>query len=329
MKKYFSFVLASALVSLTVVTSAFAAEAPVAPVVQEDCAFEVPEDKFYDSTVVAVRKKLQVSEDEAFRVKVFLKNTGNMPWFSGDSSCMGPHMSLGTDKTRDRDALFYDDDLTGWESENRVGMDQLRTNPGEIASFTFWGMADNEGIFKEYFTPVLEGIMWLDEDTFSYKLSVGDHGENTANMRDKFMYAGHSGEVSGLNLLGEKMLLIDRSDQTLTLLLGGKEVRQFRVSTGAPSTPTPLGDTKISLKQQVRVGNSPPHYIMPKFMWFRAGGYGFHALPSLETDNGTFWTEALDHIGIPVSHGCVRLLPQDADFLFEFTELGTTVRVQQ
>lgn len=61
---------------------------------------------------------------------------------------------------------------------------------------------------------------------------------------------------------------------------------------------------------------------------FRPSGYGLHALPSLGNDGGIFWTEALTHIGIPVSHGCVRILPEDAIWLYDFTEIGDTVTVQ-
>ena len=112
-------------------------------------------------------------------------------------------------------------------------------------------------------------------------------------------------------------------------MLDNLSIAEFRVSSGAAKTPTPVGETSITLKQETRIGGKSPHYIMPKFMWFRTGGYGFHALPSLKTDGGFFWTEARNHIGIPVSHGCIRLLPEDADFLYDFADIGTRVKVQR
>jgi lipoprotein-anchoring transpeptidase ErfK/SrfK len=157
---------------------------------------------------------------------------------------------------------------------------------------------------------------------------IGDTGENMTDLRKKMLYASTSGPVTALNLNGEKKLLVDLSDQKLFIMLDGQVIREFRVSTGGYKTPTPKGDYTIKLKQEVRVSGKAPHYIMPKFMWFREGGYGFHALPSLGSDGGVFWTEAKDHIGRPVSHGCIRLLPEDADFLYEFTDLGTKVTVQ-
>ena len=80
----------------------------------------------------------------------------------------------------------------------------------------------------------------------------------------------------------------------------------------------------------MRIGAKPPHYVMPKFMMFRQGGYGIHALPSLSRKGGdVFWTEARSHIGRPVSHGCIRVLPEDANFVYDFAEVGTPVDVQR
>lgn len=297
---------------------------------EDVCGFDVPEEKTYKSQVVAVRRQLRVEPGEEYRVKVFIKNTGNMPWFSNESVCLGPKISLGTDKERDHESELHEEGLDGWEAANRVAMDQYRTSPGEIASFTFWGKASDEpDVYKQFFTPVASGIQWLDDGQFSFDIIVGDTGENAADVREKLTYANFSGSVSDLDLNAEKTLLVDLSEQKLYVKLGDFVVREFLVSTGAAATPTPVGETSITLKQYVRVGAKKPHYIMPRFMMFRAGGYGFHALPSLGNDGGVFWTEARNHIGIPVSHGCVRVLPEDADWIYDFADIGTTVIVQK
>lgn len=296
----------------------------------EICGFEAPEEAKYEASVVEVRRVLKVEPGAEFRVKVFLKNKGNMPWFKKGSSCLGPKMSLGTDKERDHESSFYQEGADGWDGANRVYMDQMRVDPGEIASFTFFGKAGDEpDVVKEYFTPVLEGISWLDKANFGFEVMIGETGESMKKVHQKVRFSLTSGSVMHLNLDGEKALLVDRTAaQKLYLLIDNKVVAEFPVSTGASKTPTPVGTTEIKLKQEVRVGSKSPYYIMPKFMWFRAGGYGFHALPSLGSDGGIFWTEALDHIGRPVSHGCVRLLPDDADFVYDFAEVGTTVMVR-
>lgn len=297
---------------------------------QDICGFEVPEEKTYGAQIISVRRQLRVESGETFRVKVFMKNTGSMPWFSNKSECLGPKMSLGTDRERDRDSYFYDENLKGWEGTNRIGMDQYRTDPGQIASFTFWAQAGkNADVYKEYLTPVLKDIQWIDDAQFSFDVMIGDTGETATDIRKKLSFAGASGSVSSIDLNAPKTLTVDLSEQNLYVYLGDVEVRKFRVSSGAAATPTPVGETNVFLKQWVRVGAKPPHYIMPRFMMFRAGGYGFHALPSLGGDGGVFWTEARNHIGIPVSHGCVRILPEDAEWLYEFTDIGTKVVVQR
>lgn len=299
---------------------------------QEVCGFTVPEEKIYDSKIITVRRKLRVQEGETFKVKVFVKNTGNMPWFASDSTCLGPKVNLGTDKTRDRTSVFYsnvEEEGNNWISPSRVKMDQERTDPGEIASFTFYSLAGQEpDVYKEYMTPVAEDITWMDSGTFFFDVIVGSPDEPLTDLRKKITYANASGSVLDINLNGERSILVDLSDQMGYLTLDGVTIREFQVSTGASATPTPTGETSIMLKQEVRVGGKSPHYIMPNFIMFRAGGYGLHSLPSLGSDGGIFWTEARSHIGIPVSHGCVRMLPEDSDFAFEFLQLGDTVTVQ-
>lgn len=295
-----------------------------------NCGFSAPEEKIYDTELIAIRRRLRVEPDETFRVKIFMKNTGNMPWFSNNNNCLGPKMSLGTMRERDRDSVFYEYGLLGWEGNNRIGMDQLRVNPGEIASFTFSAKAGSKSdVYKEYFAPVLKDIQWIDKDEFYFTIMVGETGDSAIALRKKMDYANFSGSVNSIDLDAKRTVMIDLSEQRMKIKLGDNIVRDFRVSTGASKTPTPVGETKILIKQEVRVGHKPPHYIMPKYQMFRAGGFGFHALPSLGNDGGVFWTEARNHIGIPVSHGCIRLLPEDANWLYDFTAVGDNVIVQR
>lgn len=316
----------------TAVLMPYAKAATIAP--ESFCYYPIPtEGEKISAEFVTVRNKLRVDSGDEFRVKVFVKNTGNTPWFPSDSMCGGTKMSLGTDKDKDRNSVFYNPDVNeddnNWEGPNRVGMDQERINPGEIASFTFWSKAqETPEVYKEYFTPIANNSAWLDNSQFSFYVMIGDTDENKTDLRKKMLYASSSGPVTDINLNGEKKLIIDLSEQKLYMTLDGKVLREFMVSTGGYKTPTPKGEYSIKLKQEVRVSGKAPHYIMPKFMWFREGGYGIHALPSLGSDGGVFWTEARTHIGRPVSHGCVRLLPEDADFVYEFTDLGTKVSVQ-
>lgn len=319
---------------------------------EDICGFNLPEKQVYDAELVTVRKQLRVEQGEVFKVKVFLKNTGTMSWFSNTSSCAGAKIFLGSDKERDRASDFYQSNLEGWAGANRIMMDQFRTDPGQIASFTFQAQAPYiDTVYKEYFTPVIEAVQWIDDAQFYFETIIGDGGGNAADARKKIDYANRSGSIDYLDLSAEKSLNVDLSEQKLYVKLGDEVIREFRTSTGAAATPTPTGTTFIKLKQEVRIGGKAPHYIMPKFQWFRDGGFGFHALPSLGSSSlrakiralqaegkpvptslylgDSLWTEAVSHIGIPVSHGCIRLLPADADWVWDFTEIGTKVVVER
>lgn len=301
--------------------------------VEEDiCGFDgaADEEPIYSAQVITVRKKFRYSENENFQVKVYVKNTGNMPWFSQDSKCIGARVYLGTTRETDRTSKFYDKDLTGWVSPSRIRMDasQMRVNPGEAVAFIFNAKADEEpSVYREFFAPVVDGVGWLTDAELKVDIYTGTTTESAEGLRKKLLYAFKSMRVNDMQVEGKRKVEVDLSEQKLYLKIDDYVVREFRVSTGKSSTPTPTGNFKILLKNTVRIGHEAPHYIMPRFQMFTAMGAGLHALPSLGNDGGVFWTEAQNHIGIPVSHGCVRMLPEDADFAFEFTEIGDPIEI--
>lgn len=352
-KKSLHYLVFTVLVGTFLAPSAFAVAPTTStadvPATTEYCDVTVPERAVYDGEVVTVRRKLKVAQEEEFRVKVFVKNTGNMPWFSKESTCMGVKVSLGTDKERDHNSIFYSS--KGWEAANRVKMDQVRVEPGQIASFTFYGNGPTkDAVYKEYFTPVVEGVTWIENATTSFEVIVGEPEESASDIRQKISYASRTGEVlSMIDLDGARNVHVDLSDQVMAVYLGNEMIREFRVSTGGPGHATPTGVHKIVGKQDVRIGNKQPFYIMPKFQSLSINGRGFtgfgiHALPSLGSadlrakirglqsqgvpiptsiyEDDTLWNEAVEHLGRPVSHGCVRVGPIDAQFIFDFTEVG-------
>lgn len=297
-----------------------------------DCSYTQPEKPAYKAEFMAIRYSGKLAAGELFETKVFMLNKGNVPWFSATSGCeAGPIVNLGTDKKRDRESIFYTNDLlwkSNWGGANRIKMETPRVDPEGIATFSYWSKAPQEdGYYREYFTPVAEHITWIDTGRFSTDIGVGENPIDPAK-KDLLQYIEESTNLAKVDLTGDKNILVDLSEQKMWLKIGDYNVKEYRVSSGSAKHPTPVGSTKISLKQEVRVAASSPHYIMPKFMMFRKGGYGFHALPSLGNDHGVFWREALNHIGSPRSHGCIRLLPADAEFAYNFAEVGTNVKVQ-
>ena len=64
---------------------------------------------------------------------------------------------------------------------------------------------------------------------------------------------------------------------------------------------------------------------MIRYQQTRIGHIGFHAIPLKVSDNSPYQTEA--ELGTRLSGGCQRQANADADFLWEFAQVGTTVVV--
>lgn len=129
---------------------------------------------------------------------------------------------------------------------------------------------------------------------------------------------------------GFKEIYIDLGVQMMFLLEHGVPIHMYPVSTGAQSTPTPVGEFEVHRKQELRISGLATPYRMQYYLSFtKSGSMGMHALPYLGDSpaSSNYWFEALDHIGIPVSHGCVRLLPDDALTLYQWTDVGTPVHI--
>src|SRR3989339_674895 len=89
----------------------------------------------------------------------------------------------------------------------------------------------------------------------------------------------------------KKRIEIDTGRQNLKYFLGDVAIKEFVVSTGKPGMETPKGY------------------------------FGIHELP--EWPGG--YKEGVDHLGKPVSHGCIRLGVGDAEFLYNWAPMGTEV----
>jgi lipoprotein-anchoring transpeptidase ErfK/SrfK len=109
---------------------------------------------------------------------------------------------------------------------------------------------------------------------------------------------------------------VDLTRQMVTAYEGATPVRAVAVSTGLPSTPTPVGQFRIWVKFRYDDMEGPGYYLrdVPYTMYFH-DGYGLH---------GTYWHNNFGH---PMSHGCVNLPTPEAEWLFHWAEVGTLVNV--
>lgn len=116
---------------------------------------------------------------------------------------------------------------------------------------------------------------------------------------------------------GAREIVIDLSDQTLTAFEDGAAVRRVVVSTGKPSTPTPVGFYRIYSRYRSQDMAGPGYYAPDvPFVQYFIGGYALH---------GTYWHTAF---GTPVSHGCVNLPTAEAEWMWGWADIGTPVTVQ-
>ncbi|MBC8098073.1 MAG: L,D-transpeptidase family protein, partial [Armatimonadetes bacterium] len=113
-----------------------------------------------------------------------------------------------------------------------------------------------------------------------------------------------------------KIILISTENQRIYAYENGTLLRSHLVSTGLPATPTLLGDYAIQYKF-VADDMSGPDYFLPQvpYTMYYYQGYAIH---------GTYWHNAF---GRQMSHGCVNLPPDEAQWFFEWAEVGTPVRV--
>jgi lipoprotein-anchoring transpeptidase ErfK/SrfK len=283
-------------------------------------------ERTYSAEVVEVKINNSIEPGSEFRAEVYIKNTGNVNWYGLDANCQDKAaVNMGTNKKQDRASRFFEDgEATGWVGTNRVKMVQDLIKPDEVATFAFTAMAPNVNtIHREHFNLVAEGVSWFDDFNVPVDIRIGVTNE-TDEYELQFL---KDVSTDTRSLEGEHKLKIDLSDQSMILKIGEKEVYHMTVSTGAYDTPTPTGIFHTMNKQELRVGGASPHYRMPYWQGFTRWGHGLHALPYLGDPGGWFWEEALDHIGIPVSHGCIRMLPTDAVLVFEFGDVGMEIEI--
>lgn len=297
---------------------------------EQICQYDVPKKTNYQAEFIQQETKAWTAPGSKFDIALYLKNTGNIPWFGDFSRCSGANfIRLGTARDRDRGSIFFNPGDTRWITANRISLVEARVDPGEIGTFRFTAFAPKmTDIFREYFQPVVEGVSWMNrkEETANLDIYVG---ENDHENERRLFYLGKSGQASPLDISGEPLIEIDISEQKLLFKLGGTVIREYMVSTGTFKTPTPLGRFKILNKQELRIANKWPHYHMPMWQGFTIWGHGLHGLPYLANDKGVFWNEALNHIGQRVSHGCVRLLPDDAEDLYNLTTEGVSIVIHE
>jgi lipoprotein-anchoring transpeptidase ErfK/SrfK len=112
-------------------------------------------------------------------------------------------------------------------------------------------------------------------------------------------------------------ITVDKNAQLMTVEVDGVERYQWPVSTGNPSHETPNGSFRTFRMEEDHYSKEFDDAPMPHSIFFTKVGHAIHG------------TDSESKLGIPVSHGCVRLSRANASTLYALVEkegvLNTTV----
>lgn len=116
---------------------------------------------------------------------------------------------------------------------------------------------------------------------------------------------------------------VDLSTQLVRVYDGNRLIRVMVCSTGAPGTPTPVGDFRIQGKGPMFVTD---YGVSARYYSAFYGNYLFHSILFDRTGRKLI-SRSVQMLGRPASHGCIRLNLYDARWLQEKVPRGTPVKI--
>ena len=125
-------------------------------------------------------------------------------------------------------------------------------------------------------------------------------------------------EIVALKTSQKRWIEIDLSEQRLIAWEGKQQVYEAIVSTGKKRTPTLPGVFSIRSKHRLNRMRGADYDVpdVPYAMYYYRG-YAIH---------GAYWH---NRFGTPVSHGCINLPVNLAQWLFQWASIGTPVIIHQ
>src|ERR1700739_3239192 len=103
---------------------------------------------------------------------------------------------------------------------------------------------------------------------------------------------------------------VDKDNQQMTVAVDGVARYHWPVSTGIPSYETPNGSFRTFRMEEDHYSKEFDDAPMPHSIFFTKIGHAIHG------------TESESHLGVPVSHGCVRLSRAHAATVFGLVPRG-------
>ena len=103
-------------------------------------------------------------------------------------------------------------------------------------------------------------------------------------------------------------IAIDKNSQQMSVAVDGAQRYTWPVSTGRPGYDTPNGTFKVNRMDASHFSQEWDNAPMPHTMFFDMRGHAIHGFSDVA------------HLGLAVSHGCVRLAPANATVLFNLVK---------
>lgn len=123
--------------------------------------------------------------------------------------------------------------------------------------------------------------------------------------------------MTGVAKAEDVIITVDVSDQIM-LVETPTDYYEWNVSTGRKGYNTPRGVFQPYHMAKMHYSRKYDNAPMPNSIFFH-GGYAIHA------------TDAVNNLGRPASHGCIRLHPQNAKWLYrivsEYGKENTTILI--
>ena len=129
---------------------------------------------------------------------------------------------------------------------------------------------------------------------------VRTEAHSTSALESKSSEMGTSGGSEKVALV----VNIDKSRQAMTVFLDGVKTYEWPISTGKAGYATPSGTYTATSMNKIWYSKEWDNAPMPHSIFFKKDGHAIHG--SLD----------VRHLGQPVSHGCVRISPENAATLY-------------
>lgn len=175
----------------------------------------------------------------------------------------------------------------------------------------------NEPMLAETYAYYKDNGELFVEDTMHVSVMCLTDNESWAQYSENFVNS------RGIGSPTDYMIWVSKANFTVTMFERTEDdtwncLRIMPCSIGAPWTPTVTGQFQYYQYQDKWDYGS--YYCGPVMRFY--GGYALHSV--LVNNNGSFRD---GRIGMMISHGCVRMLPEDIQWLVDTTPLKTKVYV--